>query len=266
SGTKTGVFIGVGRLDYIDILKEKGFEMDLSTGMGNSHIMMVNRISFLLNLRGPSEPVDTACSGSLVAIHRAVESIRNGDCDIAIAGGVNLILSPSAQNTINNWGLLSEDGRCKTFDQRANGYVRGEGCGVLLLKPLSKAEADGDQIYGVIKGTAVNHGGRASLLGAPNPNAQEELLISAWKKAKIDPTTVTYIEAHGTGTNLGDPIEINGMKKAFEQLYKEWGKSIPTQAHCGIGAVKSNIGHLEAASGMAGVLKVLLAMKYKKLP
>ncbi|MUL34457.1 Polyketide synthase PksN [Bacillus megaterium] len=266
SGTSTGIFIGTGRLDYIDILKEQGFKVDLEIGTGNSHIMMVNRISYLLNLRGPSEPVDTACSSSLVAIHRAVESIRNGDCDMAIAGGINLILSPSAQNTINNWGLLCEDGRCKTFDKRANGYVRGEGCGVLLLKPLSKAEADGDHIYGVIKGTAINHGGRANSLSAPNPTAQAELLVSAWKKAQVDPTTVTYIESHGTGTSLGDPIEINGMKKAFEQLYKDWGKTMPSQAHCGIGAVKSNIGHLESASGIAGILKVLLAMKHQRLP
>ncbi|PEM80619.1 hypothetical protein CN558_30015, partial [Bacillus wiedmannii] len=266
SGTKTGVFVGVGSTDYGDLIQKLGAEIEAQMATGMSHSILVNRVSYLLNLRGPSEPVDTACSSSLVAIHRAVESIRNGECDMAIAGGINVIASPTVYISLTKSGMLCNDGRCKTFDQRANGYVRGEGCGVLLLKPLSKAEADGDQIYGVIKGTAVNHGGRANSLSAPNPNAQAEVLASAWKKAKIDPTTVTYIEAHGTGTSLGDPIEINGMKKAFEQLYKEWGKSIPTQAHCGIGAVKSNIGHLETAAGMAGVLKVLLAMKYKKLP
>ena len=162
--------------------------------------------------------------------------------------------------------MLCEDGRCKTFDKQANGYVRGEGVGAVLLKPLSRAQADGDHIYALIRATAENHGGHATSLTAPNPNAQAQLLVSAYESASIDPATVSYIEAHGTGTSLGDPIEINGLKKAFEELYKKWGKTPPQKPHCGLGSVKTNIGHLETAAGIASIIKVLLAMQHKTLP
>ncbi|WP_136669441.1 beta-ketoacyl synthase N-terminal-like domain-containing protein, partial [Flavobacterium sp. H122] len=227
---------------------------------------LVNRISYLLDIHGPSEPIDTACSSSLIAIHKAVESIRNGRCDMAIAGGVNALLSPELTLSFSQAGMLSEDGKCKSFDQRANGYVRGEGVGVVILKSLAKAEQDGDHIYGLIRGSAENHGGKANTLTSPNPNAQKDLLIKAYTTADIDPRDVSYIEAHGTGTPLGDPIEVEGLKSAFKELYKERHLSQPEAAYCGIGSVKANIGHLEAAAGMGGVMKVLLSMKYKTLP
>ena len=204
--------------------------------------MLPNRLSFLLDLHGPSLPVETACSSSLVAIHQAVRALREGECDLALAGGVNLLLSPHLYFSFSRAGMLCEDGRCKTFDARANGYVRGEGVGALLLKPLSRAEADGDTIHAVIRGTAINHGGRANALTAPNPNAQAELLVAAYQDASIDPATVGSIEAHGTGTSLGDPIEVIGLRKAFSQLYQQWGRPAPTQPHCALGSVKTNIG------------------------
>ncbi|MCP4701907.1 MAG: amino acid adenylation domain-containing protein, partial [Gammaproteobacteria bacterium] len=266
SGSKTGLFVGVATHDYDELLRENapGIEAHGSTGM--AHSILANRVSYLLNLHGPSEPVDTACSSSLVAIHRAVEAIRSGACDMAIAGGVNVMLTPALTLSFSKAGMLSDDGRCKTFDKRANGYVRGEGVGAIWLKPLEKAQADGDLIYAVVKGTAENHGGRATSLTAPNPNAQAQLLISAFDDAQVDPGTISYIEAHGTGTGLGDPVEINGLKNAFAELYKKSGKPLPEKPYCGIGSVKTNIGHLETAAGIAGVLKVLLAMKHKTLP
>jgi acyl transferase domain-containing protein/acyl carrier protein len=264
SGTKTGIFIGVCNNDYNDLLLENNIRQDAYTSTGSYFSIIPNRISYFLDVHGPSVAIDTACSSSLVALHQAVQALAHKDCTNAIAGGVNLCLTPKRYCSFSHAGMLSPDGRCKTFDKSANGYVRGEGVGVVLLKPLNKAVADGDHIYGVIKGSAVNHGGFSNSLTAPNPNAQAALLVSAYQKANISPETVTYIEAHGTGTSLGDPIEINGLKKAFEQLYKQWDK--PTLAHCGIGSVKTNIGHLESAAGIAGVIKVLLAMKHHQLP
>jgi acyl transferase domain-containing protein/acyl carrier protein/SAM-dependent methyltransferase/NADP-dependent 3-hydroxy acid dehydrogenase YdfG len=266
SGTGMGLFVGVGGMDYSELVKEhtKEFEPHLATGV--SHAVLVNRISYLLNVHGPSEPVDTACSSSLTAVHRAVESIRSKECDMAAAGGVNVMISPIWNVVFGKSGMLSPDGKCKTFDKKANGYVRGEGCGIVLLKPLIKARADNDHIYAVIKSTCINHGGRATSLTAPNPNAQAELIVRTWEKSGVDPSTVTYIETHGTGTELGDPIEINGLKKAFTGLYHQWGKPAPTHPHCGLGSVKTNIGHLETAAGIAGLIKVVLAIKHKILP
>jgi polyketide synthase PksN len=267
SGTKTGVFAGIASADYSELVKNKSIEIEAYTATGTVFSILANRISYLLNLQGPSESIDTACSSSLIAIHKAVEAIRSGTCDMAIAGGAHAMITPTLTISFSKaGGMLSEDGRCKTFDKSANGYVRGEGVGAILLKPLAQAEADGDNIYAVIKGSAENHGGHATSLTAPNPNAQAQLLISAYEKANIDPSTVSYIEAHGTGTSLGDPIEINGLKNAFADLYKKQGKSLPSEPHCGIGSVKTNIGHLETTAGIAGVFKVLLAMQHKTLP
>jgi len=266
SGTRTGLFVGVATRDYIDVLQDNGTEIEALSTTGNSHCVLANRISYLLNLRGPSEPIDTACSSSLIAIHRGVESIYNGDCEMAIAGGINVMISPSIQISFSKAGMLSPDGKCKSFDKSANGYVRGEGSGAILLKPLSKALADGDHIYALVKGTAINHGGRAASLTAPNPNAQAELIIEALKKADFTPDTISYIEAHGTGTKLGDPIEINGLVKAFKELNREIGIVSGQKEYCGINSVKTNIGHLEPAAGIAGILKVVLSMKHKKLP
>jgi polyketide synthase PksN len=266
SGTRMGLFVGVGGMDYSELIKEHAKEFEPHLGTGVSHAVLVNRISYLLNVHGPSEPVDTACSSSLTAVHRAFESIRSKECDIAVAGGVNVIISPIWNVVFGKSGMLAPDGKCKTFDKKANGYVRAEGCGVVLLKPLSKARADNDHIYAVIKGTSINHGGRATSLTAPNPIAQAELIVRAWEKSGLDPTTVSYIETHGTGTELGDPIEINGLKKAFAELYHQWEKPTPIHPHCGLGSVKTNIGHLETAAGIAGLIKVVLAMKHQTLP
>jgi amino acid adenylation domain-containing protein len=265
SGTKTGVYVGAVSSDYWDMMLCTGLEADSYTISGNVNCVIANRISYLLNLHGASASIDTACSSSLVAVHRAVAAIQNGYCDMAIAGGVNVILNPFMHIALSTNGMLSADGQCKTFDSRANGYVRGEGAGALILKPLSKAIADGDYIHAVIRGSCENHGGRTNSLTAPSPNAQADLLFSAYTEAEIDPSTVTYIEAHGTGTSLGDPIEINGLKMAFEELHKEWGMQ-STDKYCGLGSVKTNIGHLEAGAGVAGLLKIVLAMKKGLLP
>ncbi|MCX2763650.1 SDR family NAD(P)-dependent oxidoreductase [Aquimarina muelleri] len=266
SGTKTGLFVGVATRDYADSLVDNEIPLDGYTASGNSHSVLVNRVSFLLNLRGPSAPLDTACSSSLIAIHRAIESIHTGSSDMAIVGGVQLMLTPAAYISFGMAGMLSGDGKCKTFDKSANGYVRGEGSGAIFLKPLDKAEADRDHIYAVIKATTENHGGKVTMLTAPNPVAQTDLLVEAYEKAQIDPSTVGYIECHGTGTSLGDPIEIQALNKTFSKLYKRHNK-IPSEIpHCGLSSVKTNIGHLETAAGIAGVLKVLLSLKHKKIP
>ncbi len=266
SGTRTGLFVGVATNDYIDIMSSLHVALDAYTASGNSHSVLANRISFLLNLRGPSAPIDTACSSSLVALHRAIESIHTGSCDMAIVGGVQVMLSPAAYISFGMAGMLSSDGKCKTFDKRANGYVRGEGSGAIFLKTLAAAEADGNHIYAVIRATAENHGGRVTTLTAPNSAAQSALLVEAYEKAQMDPTTIGYIECHGTGTSLGDPIEIQALSKAFAELYKKNNKAPAATPHCGLSSVKTNIGHLETAAGIASLLKVLLSIKHKHIP
>jgi polyketide synthase PksN len=266
SGTKTGLFVGVATNDYADILRESDAALDGYTASGNSHSVLANRVSFLLNLRGPSAPIDTACSSSLVALHRAIESIHTGSSDMAIVGGVQVNLSPGAFISFGSAGMLSPDGKCKTFDKSANGYVRGEGSGAIFIKKLRDAEAAGNHIYAVIKATAENHGGKVTTLTAPNSVAQAELLIDVYEKAQIDPTTVGYIECHGTGTPLGDPIEIQALSKAFSELYKKHGKPPATTPHCGLSSVKTNIGHLETAAGIASLIKALLAIKHELIP
>jgi acyl transferase domain-containing protein/NAD(P)-dependent dehydrogenase (short-subunit alcohol dehydrogenase family)/acyl carrier protein len=266
AGSKTSLYAGVTTGDYLELLKSHEVEIQAQSSTGVAHSILVNRISFLLNLRGPSEPVDTACSSALVAIHRAAESIWCGDCDLAIAGGVNAILTPTLHIGFNRAGMLAEDGRCKTFDRSANGYVRGEGVGVVILKPLAKALADGDHVHAVLRGSSVNHGGRSNSLTAPNPNAQAEVIDAALERAGIDPDSIGYIEAHGTGTSLGDPIEINGLKKAFASARTRAGKPLNTDARCAVGSVKSNVGHLEAAAGMAGLFKAMLALQNERVP
>ncbi|WP_454782670.1 SDR family NAD(P)-dependent oxidoreductase [Legionella sp. WA2022007384] len=262
---KTGLFVGVFNHDYAELLqKNEVMDAYLTTGTMNS--MIANRISYILNLRGPSEAIDTACSSSLVAVHQAVQALLHGDCDLALAGGVNTLITPTSFIAANQAGMLSVDGRCKTFDKNANGYVRGEGAGAILLKKLPQALEDGDNIYGVIKGTAVNHGGHVNTLTAPNPNAQAEVIIAACQRAQIPVDSIQYIETHGTGTPLGDPIEINGLKKAFQHLALEQHlESLPKQ-FCGLGAVKTHIGHLESAAGIAGIIKTLLAMRHELIP
>ncbi|MCK0471883.1 SDR family NAD(P)-dependent oxidoreductase [Halalkalibacter sp. APA_J-10(15)] len=261
-GQNVGVFVGVSGMDYNELLKEAGVEIDAYTATGNSHAMIANKVSYLLDFRGPSEAIDTACSSSLIAMNKAIKSIRNGECDLAIAGGVNAILSPTVHISFSKAGMLSKSNECRVFDKEANGYIRGEGVGAVLLKPLSKALEDGDHIYALIKGAAENHGGHTNTITSPNPNAQADVILKACNDAGVDFDTLTYIEAHGTGTKLGDSVEMNGLVKAF----KESNGKIDQGRYCAIGSVKVNIGHLESAAGIAGVIKVVLAMKNKKIP
>ncbi|PYV42894.1 MAG: thioester reductase, partial [Acidobacteria bacterium] len=265
SGTKTAIFVGTMSSGYSELIAQAAIAIEGYSSTGMIPSVGPNRMSYFLNLHGPSEPIETACSSSLIAIHRAMEAIANGSCDMAIVGGINTMITPAAHISFNKAGMLSEDGRCKTFSNQANGYVRGEGVGMLFLKKLKDAEEAGDHIYGVIRSSAENHGGRAHSLTAPNPKAQAELLKTAYAKAGIDPRSVSYIEAHGTGTELGDPIEISGLKTAFKELYQATGDPKVVSTHCGLGSVKSNIGHLELAAGIAGVIKVLLQLKHKTL-
>jgi acyl transferase domain-containing protein/SAM-dependent methyltransferase len=263
AGSHTGIFVGTGMSGYDHLMASAGMGVDAYSSLGIVPSIGPNRMSFFLDLHGPSEPIETACSSSLIAVHRAMWAIRNGHCEMALAGGVSTLLRPDLHISFDKAGMLSPDGRCKAFSDRADGFGRGEGVGVVFLKGLAAAEADGDHIYGVLLASAENHGGRASSLTAPNPKAQAELLVRAYTEAGIDPATVTYIEAHGTGTPLGDPIEIDALKAAFRTLYGPDRPSAATQ--CGLGTVKSNIGHLEMAAGVAGLIKVLLQMQHGTL-
>ncbi|WSI60231.1 amino acid adenylation domain-containing protein [Streptomyces platensis] len=263
AGKRVGVFIGTTNSDYAEVQRAAGRPAEAHTLTGAALSIIPNRISYLLDLRGPSVAVDTACSSSLTAVHQAVTALRDGTCDLAIAGGVSLILDPGLYTALSSNEMLSEDGRCKAFDASANGYVRGEGVGVVVLRDHTAARRDGDRVAAVIKAAAVNHGGRTTSLTSPNPNAQADLLVEAYRAADIDPRTVGYIEAHGTGTALGDPIEITGLTEAFGRLR---GNAEVTGPSCGIGSVKTNIGHLEAAAGIAGLLKVVLALRHRTLP
>ncbi|MBP5934677.1 amino acid adenylation domain-containing protein [Streptomyces sp. LBUM 1476] len=266
AGRRVGVFLGVTNSDYLEVQRAAGQETDGHTITGAALSIIPNRVSYLLDLRGPSVAVDTACSSSLTAIHQAVSALRDGSCDLAIAGGVSLILDPSLYVALSKNEMLSEDGRCKAFDSRANGYVRGEGVGAVVLKGVDAAERDGDPVHAVIRGSAVNHGGRTNSLTAPSPDAQAEVIARAHRIAGTDPAAVGYIEAHGTGTALGDPIEVTGLRTAFTQLYEEAGRAVPAVPTVGLGSVKSNVGHLEGAAGMAGLFKVVLAMRHGVIP
>ncbi|WP_414640714.1 SDR family NAD(P)-dependent oxidoreductase [Archangium sp.] len=259
AGTSTGVFMGLQFHEYERRLLDV---MHPYRTTGNAHTMGANRISFMFDLHGPSETIDTACSSSLVALHRASLALQNGECDVALVGAASLMLDPRTFTATAQMGILSPDGRCKAFAKGANGYVKGEGAAVLVLKTLERALRERDAIRAVVRATAVNHGGRASALTAPNPRAQAQLIQSAMRRANIDPRSIGYIEAHGTGTELGDPVEVEGLKLAFSELGR-WAEGEKT---CGIGSVKSNLGHLEPAAGMAGILKMVKALERRVLP
>ncbi|WP_279776469.1 polyketide synthase, partial [Sphingobium yanoikuyae] len=220
-----------------------------------------NRMSYFLDLRGPSEPIETACSSALIAIHRGVRAILSEGCGMVVAGGVNTLLTPEPFIIYGRAGMLSPTGRCRTFSAQADGYVRGEGVGMVVLRRLRDAEAAGDRILGIIRASAENHGGRAQSLTAPNPQAQADLVVDAWSRAGIDPRSIGYIEAHGTGTPLGDPIEVDALKQAFTRLGAGVGDH-DKAGWCRLGSVKSNIGHTELAAGVAGVIKVLLQLQH----
>ena len=257
--TKAGVFIGISNSDYGRSLLSDQEQATIHAVTGSALSIAANRLSYAFDLRGPSLAVDTACSSSLVALHLACQSIWQGDSDRAIAGGANLLLSATITDSLDKAGMLAPDDRCKSFDRRADGYVRGEGCGVLLLKPLSMAMNDKDDIYAVIPGSAMNQDGRSNGLTAPNRLAQERVLRDAYRNAGIVPAAVDLIEAHGTGTYLGDPIEAEALSAVL-------GPGRPRNRTCWLGSVKTNIGHLESAAGIAGVIKVAFSIKHKQIP
>ncbi|WP_257460229.1 type I polyketide synthase [Archangium lipolyticum] len=259
AGTRTGVFVGVCGYDYAMLQAERGVEGDVYSVIGCSNSVIAGRLSYLLDLRGPAMSVDTACSSSLVALHLASQSLRNRECDAALVGGVNLLLSPRPSSWLSKLLALSPDGRCRTFDSRANGFVRGEGCGVVVLKRLSDALAQGDNILGVIRASAVNQDGGSTGLTAPNVLSQQALIREALAAARLSPRDIGYVEAHGTGTPLGDPIEVEALRETYG-VRREDGSP------CFLGSAKTNIGHLEAAAGMAGLIKVLLALRHEAIP
>ncbi|MGC2744995.1 MAG: SDR family NAD(P)-dependent oxidoreductase, partial [Candidatus Angelobacter sp.] len=260
-GSNSGVFVGASNCDYSRLILEAGLEVEAHHAIGSSLAILANRISYFFDFSGPSLLIDTACSSSLVALHAAIQSLRSGECATALVGGANVICQPDLSVAYHKAGMLARDGRCKVFDAKADGYVRSEGAVMLLLKPLSAAVIEGDQIHAVIKGSAINHGGLAAGLTVPNPQKQKDLLVAAWKDAGIAAHDLTHIEAHGTGTSLGDPIEIQGIQAAYTQL-AEKGLDKP----CAIASVKSNLGHLESAAGITGLLKTILSLQHRQIP
>ena len=252
-----GVFAGVTKTGFDQYLAPWRLQGEIATPY-TSFASIANRVSYFLNLKGPSMPIDTMCSSSLTAIHEACEQLRRGRCQMAIAGGVNLYLHPSSYVGLSAARMLSRDGRCRSFGAGGNGFVPGEGVGVVLLKPLTKALADGDVIHAIIRGTSVNHGGKTNGYSVPNPLAQRDVIRDALVRSGVDSRLVSYIEAHGTGTELGDPIEITGLTQAFAQDTSDLG-------FCAVGSSKSNLGHLEAAAGIAGLTKIVLQMRHKML-
>ncbi len=259
AGAPVGVFVGISTNDYAQLQAMRGGASDGYRITGSAASIAANRISHHFDFRGPSLTIDTACSSSLVAVHLACKSLWDGECELAVAGGVNLILVPEVFASFAKAGFLSPDGKCKAFDAQADGYVRGEGAGMLALKPLSSALADGDPIYAVIRGGAVNQDGRTNGLTAPNRSAQEAVLRAAYRQAGVSPEQIDYIEAHGTGTLLGDPIEISALAAVLAE-----GRDLDRR--CALGSVKTNIGHLEAAAGVAGLIKTALALHHRKIP
>jgi acyl transferase domain-containing protein/acyl carrier protein len=256
-GRNVGVFVGVTTATYALWGPDawRGGETAIPESMPWS---IPNRVSYFFDFHGPSLPVDTACSSSLTAIHMACESLRKGECETALAGGVNLYLHPAKYVQLCQLTMLSKSGRCRSFGAGGDGFVPGEGVGAVLLKPLAKAEADGDAIYGVIRGSAISHGGKTNGYTVPNPQAHGELILAALGHARVNPRTISYVEAHGTGTALGDPVEIAGLTKAYAPFSAD-------KQFCAVGSVKSNIGHLEAAAGIAGLTKILLQMRHGQL-
>ena len=262
-GSRTGVYAGISNNEYRNLILEVSDTAEpaasLYTVTGTSFNTAIGRVAFALGLEGPAMAVDTACSSSLVAMHQAVTGLQRGESDLALAGGVHTILSGRLLELRANAGMLSPDGRCATFDAAANGYVRGEGCGIVVLKRLAEAQADGDRIWGVVRGTALNQDGASPGLTVPSGPAQEKCIEAALARAGIEPAQVDYLEAHGTGTPVGDPIEVEATAAAY-------GRGRDPERPLLIGSVKTNIGHLESAAGVAGVIKTILAMKHGVIP
>ena len=261
AGSRTGVFVGIGGTDYSKIpMRYDDFleRIDAHVGTGNALSIAANRLSYILDFRGPSFAVDTACSSGMVALHSAVQSLRNHEADAALAGAVNLILSPDVTVAFSKARMLSSDGCCRPFDEDANGYVRGEGCGLVMLKRLTDAVRDGDNVLAVVRGAAVNQDGRTSGITAPNSQAQQECIRAALAQAGLTTEQINYVEAHGTGTPLGDPIEFQSLT----QLFRKQSEAEPPVY---VSSVKANIGHTETVSGIAGLIKVVLMLQHKKI-
>jgi acyl transferase domain-containing protein/NADPH-dependent curcumin reductase CurA/acyl carrier protein/short-subunit dehydrogenase len=258
SGGRTGVFLGAMWSDYARLLSGRD-DIAQHTATGQDISIISARIAYTLGLQGPALTINTACSSALVAVHQACHSLRSGESTVALAGGVHLVLAPESSIAMTKFGAMAPDGRCKAFDSRANGYVRGEGGGIVVLKPLSAATRDGDRVYAVIRGSAVNNDGPSNGLTAPNPSAQRAMLRDALDSAHVHPHAVDYVEAHGTGTALGDPIEANALAAVL-------GRDRPAGRALRIGSVKTNIGHLEAAAGAAGLIKTALALRNRWIP
>ncbi|HET9891023.1 MAG TPA: beta-ketoacyl synthase N-terminal-like domain-containing protein, partial [Mycobacterium sp.] len=261
ANTRTGVFVGLATHDYLGMISDELSYPDLEAylAIGTSSSAAAGRISYRLGLQGPAVTVDTACSSALVAVHQACQALRMGECDVALAGGVNVLISPATMITFSKSRMLAPDGRCKTFDESADGYVRGEGCGVVVVKRLEDAIRDGDRVRAVIRGSAVNQDGASGGLTVPNGIAQQRVINEALERAGVLAADVGYLEAHGTGTSLGDPIEVQAAAEAY-------GEGRDASRPLLIGSVKTNIGHLEAAAGVAGLIKVILSLEHEVLP
>jgi acyl transferase domain-containing protein len=257
SGSKCGVFVGCANADYHLLSREQRLSAQGFTGGATS--ILAARISYFLNLQGPCISIDTACSSSLVAIAQACDSLATGVSDLALAGGVFVMAGPELHIKTTQAGMLSPEGQCFSFDQRADGIVPGEAGGVVLLKRLADAQRDGDIIHAVIEGWGVNQDGKSNGITAPNPESQTRLEQEVYDRYQIDPASIQLIEAHGTGTKLGDPIEVEGLKQAFK-------KYTQNKEYCALGSVKSNIGHCTTAAGIAGFIKLVLALEHQQLP
>ena len=258
-GSQTGVFVGISNSDYMRLVLGDINQLDVYSTTGSAYSIAGGRLSYFMGLQGPNISIDTACSSSLVAVHLAVQSLRLRESHLALAGGVGLILTPEINVNFSKSQMMAADGRCKTFDAAADGYVRGEGCGMVVLKRLSDALADGDPVLAVIRGSAVNQDGRSGGLTAPNGPSQERVLAAALANARVRAEDVSYIEAHGTGTSLGDPIEVQALGAVFGPAHSAENPLL-------VGSVKTNIGHLEAAAGIAGLLKVVAALQKREIP
>ncbi|WLQ38964.1 type I polyketide synthase [Streptomyces laculatispora] len=255
--SSVGVFVGITRAGH-NLYGPERWRLGETAQPYTSFGSAANRVSFKLNLNGPSMPIDTMCSSSMTALHEACEHLLHGACEVAVAGGVNLYLHPSSYVSLCGLQMLADEDKCRSFGAGGNGFVPGEGVGALVLKRLEDAERDGDHIHAVIRGTSINHGGTTNGYTVPNPVAQGRVVRDALDRAGIDARTISYVEAHGTGTALGDPIEVNGLTRAFSHDTQDL-------QYCAIGSVKSNIGHAEAAAGIAGVFKVVLQMRHGEL-
>ncbi len=255
-GARAGVYVGLGGSEYRDLVAASGLE---DSYLGTAPSVAIGRVAFALGLMGPAVPLDMTCASSLVAVHQAAAALRGGEVDLGLAGGVQAALSPPISKFMAEFGMLSPSGRCRTFDAEADGFVRGEGCGMVVMKRLSDAEADGDRIWGLVRGSAVNQNGASAALTVPNGTAQEQVLEDALARSGIPPSEVDYLEVHATGSQLGDPIEVRAAAAVY-------GRERAPDRPLLLGTAKTNIGHLEAAAGIAGLIKVLLAMKHGVIP